>query len=146
MGYDRLNKEEIKRTAMMRSSAESSDVESVMEWFEERIEDGENGIVIYPNLQTFRQICTQYVKDHLLVREEEEEEKQHKENRDDGNNNNDYPDNKNRRKAQFLTPRIILIETFYDTISAVKHYLSAVGVDRCSEPYRRWFVVDSRCI
>ena len=82
---------------MLRSSAESSDVESVMEWFEERIEDGENGIVIYPNLQTFRQICTHYVKDHLLVREEEE---QHKENRDDGNNNNDYPDNKNRRKAQ----------------------------------------------
>jgi hypothetical protein len=111
---------------MMRSSAEGSDVESVMEWFEEGIEDGENGIVIYPNLQTFRQICMQYVKDHLLVREEEQE---HKENRDDGNNNNDYPDNKNRRKAQSLMPRIILIATFYDTISAVKHYLSAVGVD-----------------
>jgi len=63
---------------MMRSSAESSDVESVMEWFEERVEDGENGILVYPNLQTFRQICRQYVKDLLLVREEEE---QHKENR-----------------------------------------------------------------
>jgi YesN/AraC family two-component response regulator len=120
------NKEEIIQTAMMRSSAESSDVGSVMKWFEEGIEDGENGIVIYPNLQMFRQICTQYVKDHLLAREEEEE---HKEKRDEGNNNNDYPDNKNRRKAQSLMPRIILIATFYDTISAVKHYLSAVGVD-----------------
>jgi hypothetical protein len=111
---------------MMRSSAESSDVESVMEWFEETIEDGENGIVIYPNLQTFRQICTQYVKGHLLAREEEEE---HKENRDDGDNNNDYPDNKNRPKAQSLMPRIILIATFYDTVNAVKHNLSAVGID-----------------
>ena len=110
----------------MRSSAESSDVESVMEWFEERIEDGENGIVIYPNLQTFRQICTQYVKDHLLVREEEEEPK---DNRDDGNNINDYPDKKNRRKAQLLMPRIILIATFYDTVNAVKHNLSDVGID-----------------
>jgi hypothetical protein len=110
---------------MMRGSAESSDTESIMQWFEEGIEDGENSILVYPNLQTFRQICTQYVKGHLLVKEEEE----HKENRDDGNNNNGYPDNKNRRKAQSLTPRIILIATFYDTISAVKHNLSAVGID-----------------
>jgi hypothetical protein len=65
------------------------------------------------------------VKDHLLVREEEE----HKENRDDGDNNNNYPDNKNRRKGQLLMPRIILIATFYDTVTAVKHNLSAVGVD-----------------
>ena len=81
----------------MRHSVENSDTESIMQWFEVGIEDGENGILVYPNLQRFKQIYTQYVKDHLLVREEEE---QHKENRDDGNNNNDYPDNKNRRKAQ----------------------------------------------
>jgi hypothetical protein len=111
----------------MRSSAESSDIETIMQWFEEGIEDGENGIVIYPNLQTFRQICTQYVKDHLLAREEEVEEEQ-KENEVD-NNNNDYPDNNNRRKEQPLMPRIILIATFYDTVNAVKHNLSAVGVD-----------------
>jgi cell division protein FtsB len=111
---------------MMTSIAESADIESVMKWFEETIEDGENGILVYPNLQTFRQICTQYVKVHLLVREEEEE---NKENRDDGNNNNNYPDKKNRRKGQLLMPRIILIATFYDTVNSVRHNLSAVGVD-----------------
>ena len=109
----------------MRHSAESSDIETIMQWFEEEIEDGENSILVYPNLQTFRQIYTQYVKDHLLVREEEEQKKV----RDGGNNNNDYPDNKNRRKAQSLMPRIILIATFYDTVNTVKHNLSAVGVD-----------------
>ena len=51
---------------MMRRSVESSDIESVMEWFEEGIEDGENSILVYPNLQTFREIYTQYVKEHLL--------------------------------------------------------------------------------
>ena len=107
---------------MIRHSVESSDIESVMEWFKEGIEDGENGILVYPNLQTFRQIYTQYVKDHLLAREEEEEQKE-KGNDDDDNNNN------NRRKGQLLMPRIILIATFYDTVNAVKHNLSAVGVD-----------------
>ncbi len=108
---------------MMRSSVESSDIESIMEWFEEGIEDGENGILVYPNLQTFREIYTQYVKDHLLAREEEEEKK------NEVDNNNDYLDNNNRRKAQLVMPRIILIATFYDTVNAVKHNLSAVGID-----------------
>jgi hypothetical protein len=107
---------------MMRSSVESSDIESVMEWFEERIEDGENSILVYPNLQTFRQIYMQYVKDQLLAGEEQ------KEKRND-DNNDDYSDNNNRREGQLLMPRIILIATFYDTVNAVKHNLSAVGVD-----------------
>ena len=111
---------------MIRRSVESSDIESVIEWFEEGIEDGENGILVYPNLQIFRQIYTQYVKDHLVAREEEEQQKKVK---NDGNINNDYPGNNNRRKAQSLMPRIILIATFYDTVNAVKHNLSAVGVD-----------------
>jgi hypothetical protein len=106
---------------MMRSSAESSDIETVMEWFEERIEDGENSIVVYPNLQTFRQIYTQYVKDQLLAGDEQKE----KGNDDDY----DYSHNNNRREGQLLMPRIILIATFYDTVNAVKHSLSAVGVD-----------------
>ncbi|MDQ3903662.1 MAG: hypothetical protein M3247_08490, partial [Thermoproteota archaeon] len=84
---------------MIRTSAESSDIESVMEWFNGGIEDGENGILIYPNLQIFRQIYTQYVKDHLVAREEEEQQKKVK---NDGNINNDYPGNNNRRKAQSL--------------------------------------------
>ena len=54
---------------MINRSVESSDIESVMEWFEEGIEDGENSILVYPNLQAFREIYTQYVKDHLLARE-----------------------------------------------------------------------------
>jgi hypothetical protein len=106
---------------MMRTNAESSDIESVMEWFEERIEDGENSILVYPNLQTFRQIYTQYVKDQLLAGEEQKE----KGNDDDY----DYSHNNNRREGQLLMPRIILIATFYDTVNAVKHSLSAVGVD-----------------
>ncbi len=40
-----------------------------------------------------------------------------------------YHNNNNRRKEQLLMPRIILISTFYDTVNAVKHNLSAVGVD-----------------
>jgi cell division protein FtsB len=110
---------------MMRSVAESSDIESIMQWFNGGIEDGENGILVYPNLQTFRQIYTQYVKVQLAGKEEEEQ----KEIRNDDGDDNDYLDNDNRRKVQLLMPRIILIATFYDTVNAVKHNLSAVGVD-----------------
>ncbi len=112
----------------MRSSfSESSDIETIMQWFNEGIEDGENGILIYPNLQTFRQIYTQYVKDHLLAKQEQGEQKEKK--NPDNSNDVDYSDNDDRRKGQSLMPRIILIATFYDTINAVKHNLSAVGVD-----------------
>ena len=99
----------------------SHDIESVIEWFEIGLEEGENGILVYPNTQTFREIYMQYVKDQLVAREEQ------KENEDD--NNDDYHDNNNRRKEQLLMPRIILIATFYDTVNAVKHNLSAVGID-----------------
>src|SRR5215203_2318410 len=87
--------------------------ESIMKWFHEGITEGENGIVIYPNLQTFRQIYRQYAKDQLAKEEEEEEE-----------------DEKNNSKGNEQSkPRIILIATFYETIDSVKHSLSAVGVD-----------------
>ena len=99
-------------------SVESADIGSIMRWFENSIEGGENGIVVYPNLETFREICTQYVKDQLVVRQKEEEE----------NKNNYYQDNIGLRE-QLHMPRIILIATFYDTVNAVKHSLSAVGVD-----------------
>ena len=105
---------------MIRRSVESSDIESVMEWFEDGIEDGENGILVYPDLQTFRQIYTQYVKDQLLARAKEKQKEKV---------NDDSSDNNNKRKGQFRMPRIILIATFYDTVNAVKHNLSAVGVD-----------------
>jgi hypothetical protein len=78
--------------------------ESAMKWFNEEVGDGENGIIIYPNLQTFRQIYTKYVKDQLA--------------REDPNNKGD----------EESKPRIILIATFYETTDSVKHHLSAVGV------------------
>src|SRR5215210_271695 len=82
---------------------------SIMKWFHEGITEGENGIVIYPNLQTFRQIYTRYAKDQLAKAENEK------------NNNN--------KRSEQSKPRIILIATFYETTDSVKHSLSAVGVD-----------------
>src|SRR5215210_5203382 len=87
--------------------------ESIMKWFHEELGDGENGIVIYPNLQTFRQIYTRYAKDQLAKEGEEEEE-------------DEKINSKGNKQSK---PRIILIATFYETIDSVKHSLSAVGVD-----------------
>jgi hypothetical protein len=92
----------------------SEDNESIMKWLDEEVGGGENGIVIYPNLQTFRQIYTKYVKDKLAKKEVEEE-------KEDDNNN------KNKGNVQ-SKPRIMLIATFYETVDSVKHSLSAVGV------------------
>jgi hypothetical protein len=94
----------------LRSNNNSKNNESIKKWFKEEIAEGENGIIIYPNLQTFRQIYAQYIKDQLAKEKEQK------------NNNN------NTRNKQ-LMPRIILIATFYETIDSVKHNLSAVGVD-----------------
>jgi len=92
----------------------SEDNESIMKWLDEEVGGGENGIVIYPNLQTFRQIYTKYVKDKLAKKEVEEE-------KEDDNNN------KNKGNVQ-SKPRIMLIATFYETVDSVKHSLNAVGV------------------
>ena len=95
----------------MRVDSESNEL--IMKWFNDGIgEGGENSILIYPNLQTFRQIYTQYVKDHLAKEEEED----------------DNDDDNNIRNEQFK-PRIILIAPFYETINSVKHNLYAVGID-----------------
>jgi hypothetical protein len=91
------------------NNRDSESNESIMKWFHDGIEDGENGIVIYPNLQTFRQIYTQYVKDQFAKEDEK-------------NNNTRNKQLKPRR-------RIILIATFYETTDSVKHNLSAVGVE-----------------
>ena len=104
---------------MMR--ARSHHIESVMQWFEDGIEEGENGILVYPNMQTFREIYMQYAKDQLVAIEEQKE--------NEVSNKEGYHDNNNRCKDQLLMPRIILIATFYDTVNTVKHNLSAVGVD-----------------
>jgi hypothetical protein len=89
----------------------SKNNESIKKWFKEEIAEGENGIIIYPNLQTFRQIYAQYVKDQLAKEKEKEQ-----------------INNNNTRNKQ-LMPRIILFATFYETVESVKHNLSAVGVD-----------------
>jgi len=81
-----------------------------MKWFDKEIGDGENGIIIYPSLQTLRQIYTNYVKDQLA-----------KEADDDNNSSSSWDGQSN--------PRIILIATFYETVDSVKHTLSAVGVN-----------------
>jgi hypothetical protein len=93
---------------MYRVESENNN-ESIMKWFHEELGDGENGIVIYPNLQTFRQIYTRYAKDQLAKEEEDEK-----------------INSKGNKQSK---PRIILIATFYETIDSVKHSLSAVSVD-----------------
>lgn len=80
--------------------------ESVVRWLNEEVGDGENGIIIYPNLQSFRQIYTKYVKDQLAKEEEDD----------------------NSKDDEQLKSRITLIGTFYETVESVKHHLSAVGV------------------
>ena len=84
---------------------ESENDESIMKWFDEEVRDGENSIIIYPNLQTFRQIYTKYVKDQLA--------------KEDGNNT---------KLNEPSLPRIMLIATFYETTDSVKHHLSAAGL------------------
>ncbi|MFL6483224.1 MAG: hypothetical protein ACJ70Z_00705 [Nitrososphaera sp.] len=86
---------------------DNKDSKSIMRFFNEEVVEGENGIIIYPNLQTFSQIYTQYVKAQL-----EKEE--------------DYENNNMHNKQS--KSRIILIATFYETVDSIKHHLSAVGV------------------
>jgi hypothetical protein len=83
-----------------------------MKWFNDEIEKGENSILIYPNLQIFRHIYMQYVKDQLSKQEKEEVE---------------YDDTRQNEpsKPEF----IIHIATFYETTDSVKHHLNAIGVD-----------------
>ncbi|MDQ3835490.1 MAG: hypothetical protein M3270_00955 [Thermoproteota archaeon] len=78
---------------------------SVMNWFDKEVQDGENGIIIYPTLQTFRQIYTKYVKNQLAKQEAE----------------NDHT------RDEQSKPRIILIATFYETVDSVKRHLGALG-------------------
>jgi hypothetical protein len=70
--------------------------ESVSQWFNEEVGHGENGIIIYPTLQTFRQIYTKYAKEQL-----------------------EKEDNSNSKRSEQSRPRIILIATFYETPDSV---------------------------
>jgi len=90
--------------------------ESIQRWFDKEVEDGENSILVYPSTQTFRQIYTKYVKEHLVSARKQEVEEE--------NNNNSSRDNNKQSK-----PRIILIAPFYETVDSVKHQLSAFGIE-----------------
>lgn len=92
--------------------------ESIQRWFDKEVEDGENTILVYPNTQTFRQIYTKYVKDHLVSARKQEVEEE-----ENNNNNNSSRDNNEQSKS-----RIILIAPFYETVDSVKNHLSAFGV------------------
>jgi hypothetical protein len=80
-----------------------SNKESVVKWLDE-VGEGENGILVYPDLQSFRQIYTTYVKDQLAEE-----------------------DDNNVKGNEQSMPRIILIATFYETTESVKENLSAAG-------------------
>jgi hypothetical protein len=84
--------------------------ESIIEWFDKEVDDGENSIFVYPDLQTFRQIYTKYVKDQLAKTVEED-------------------DSATSRRNKQSKSRIILIAPFYETVDSVKHHLSAFGVE-----------------
>ena len=92
--------------------------ESIQRWFDKEVEDGENVILVYPNLQAFREIYTMYVKDQLAEAREQEVKEE------DNNNNNSSRDNNEQSKS-----RIILIAPFYETVNSVKHQLSAFGIE-----------------
>jgi hypothetical protein len=96
--------------------------ESIQRWFDKEVEDGENSILVYPSTQTFRQIYTKYVKDHLVSSTKQEVEEENNNNNDD--NNNSSRDNNKQSKS-----RIILIAPFYETVDSVKHQLSAFGIE-----------------
>jgi DcmR-like sensory protein len=83
---------------------DNKDSESIMRFFNEEVIEGENGIIIYPNLQSFSQIYTKYAKEQL-----------------------EKEDNSNMRNEQ-SRQRIILIATFYETVDSIKHHLNAAGV------------------
>ena len=84
--------------------------EPILKWFDKEVGNGENSLLVYPNLQTFRQIYAKYVKDQLAAREDEEE------------------DSNLGMQSSSSKSRIILIAPFYETVDNVKHQLSALGV------------------
>src|SRR4051812_46843680 len=86
----------------------SGDYDAIMRWLDTEVTEGENGILIYPNILTFRQIYSRLVKNELETgrgdpAKDEAQSQQHR-----------------------LLPRIMLIASFYETIESVKHNLAPV--------------------
>ena len=89
--------------------------ESIQRWFDKEVEDGENSIFVYPNLQTFRQIYAKYVRDQLADSRGDDEEEE---------------DSKLDKQLTSSKSRIVLIAPFYETVNSVKHQLSAFGLEK----------------
>ena len=89
--------------------------ESIQRWFDKEVEDGENSILVYPNLQTFRQIYAKYVRDQLA------------DSRGDDDEEEDFKLDKQITSSK---SRIVLIAPFYETVNSVKHQLSAFGLEK----------------
>jgi len=104
----------------LRRTESKDNEESIQRWLKKELEEGENGILVYQNAQTLRQIYTKYVKDHLVAARKQEVEQ--------NNNNNNSRDTNKQSKS-----RIILIAPFYETVDSVKHQLSAFGVENVQE-------------
>jgi hypothetical protein len=94
------------------SKKKSNDNEAIMKWFDKEVEDGENAILVYPNLEALRQIYVDYVKRQLLEGTEKGE--------GIGVGN---------QQQQPSTRRITLIASFYETVDSIKYHLSAFGVE-----------------
>ena len=103
---------------MIRTESKDNE-ESIQRWFDKEVEDGENTILVYPNMQTFRQIYAKYVKDHLVSARKQEVEEEN-----NNNNNNSSRDSNEQSKS-----RIILIAPFYETVDSVKHQLIAFDIE-----------------
>jgi hypothetical protein len=91
-----------------RNHSNNNNEELIIEWFNKEVDDGENSIFVYPDLQTLRQIYTKYVKDQLAKTVED--------------------DSATSRRNKQSKSRIILIAPFYETVDSVKHHLIAFGV------------------
>jgi hypothetical protein len=87
----------------MKKAVTDRDNYSIMKWINEDVCDGENSIVIYPEIPSFRQIYMQYSKQEFA--------------------------NQNLDEMIQKLPRIVLIASFYETIENVKNDIAAVGVD-----------------
>ena len=106
-----------------RENNDDNNSELIMKWFEKEVGEGENSILVYPNLQSFRQIYTRYAKDQLTPKElgrgEEEQ---------DSNESNSSSRSRLYKEISTSSSRILLIAPFYESIESVKHELSGVGV------------------
>jgi hypothetical protein len=96
--------------------------ELIMKWFKKEAGEGENSILVYPNLQSFRQIYTRYAKDQLTPKEVGREEEQ------DSNESNSSSRSRLNKELSTNSSIIMLIAPFYESIESVKHELCAVGM------------------